>query len=122
MRSKGGGGLTATQDVYLVGIFSLAATALSLWLVKHLSRRTLLVFGHTAMAFAHVMVAVFNLEGINTGVLCMILLFKLIYLNTSGPITWMYAAETTIDAGMGICLGVLWGTVLVLSLVCPIMM
>jgi len=50
------------------------------------------------------------------------LLFTMIYQQTSGPVAWVYAAETTIDAGMGIVLLTLWGTVLVLSIVCPIIM
>ena len=45
-----------------------------------------------------------------------------IYENTSGPVAWVYAAETTIDAGMGICLFTLWMTVLVLTIVSPIIM
>ena len=35
---------------------------------------------------------------------------------------WLYAAETTIDAALGICLFTLWGTVVILSEVCPLLM
>jgi len=81
-----------------------------------------LIFGHIAIAIVHSMVAIFNIEGSNVGVVTMIILFSFAYQNTSGPVAWMYAAETTIDAGMGICLLTLWGTVFVLSLICPIVM
>ena len=50
------------------------------------------------------------------------MLFLLSYENTSGPVALLYATETTIDAALGICLLTLWGTVFVLSLVCPILM
>ena len=52
----------------------------------------------------------------------MVMVFMLIFQNSSGPIAWIYCSETTIDAGMGVCLLTLWGTVFVLSLVCPIIM
>jgi len=68
------------------------------------------------------MVAVFNIEGANVGVLCMILAFLFVYQNTSAPVAWMYAAETTIDAGMGVCIATLFGTILLLSLTCPFLM
>ena len=48
--------------------------------------------------------------------------FLFIYQNTSGPIAWMYAAETTADVAMGTCLLTLWGTVFILTLVCPKLM
>ena len=50
------------------------------------------------------------------------LLFFVAYENTSGPLAWIYATETTIDAALGSCLMTLWGTVFVLSIVCPILM
>ena len=45
-----------------------------------------------------------------------------VYDQTSGPVAWLYATETTIDAALGFCLLILWGTVFVLSLICPILM
>ena len=51
-----------------------------------------------------------------------VLIFLVVYQNSSGPVAWLYATETCIDAAFGICLFTLWGTVFVLSLVCPVLM
>ena len=68
------------------------------------------------------MIGFFNNHGMDMGVLVGILVFLIVYENTSGPIAWIYAAETGIDAGLGFCMLTLWGTVFILSLVCPILM
>ena len=41
---------------------------------------------------------------------------------TSGPIAWVYAAETTVDVGLGFILLTLWLNVVILSQICPILM
>lgn len=97
---------------------SLASTII----VKYFGRRTLVIWGHLAIAIVHAAIGVLNNNEQNTGVLVMLLLFLVIYQNTSGPVAWLYAAETNIDAALGVCLLVLWGTVFILSLVCPILM
>ena len=52
----------------------------------------------------------------------MICLFLLIFENSSGPLAWLYAAETVVDVALGMCYFTLWGTVLILSMVCPVLM
>lgn len=74
------------------------------------------------MATTHALVGYFNSQGIDLGVIICILIFLIVYQNSSGPVAWLYATETTIDAAFGVCLLVLWGTVFVLSLVCPELM
>jgi len=56
------------------------------------------------------------------GVLGSIIFFKLVFENSSGPLAWLYAAETTQDVALGFCLLNLWGVTFILSIVCPIMM
>ena len=70
----------------------------------------------------HSLIGYFGIQGNNTGVISSTLSFLFVYDQTSGPVAWLYAAETTSDAALGFCLLVLWGTVFVLSLVCPILM
>ena len=60
--------------------------------------------------------------GNNNGVLTMILTFMFIDQITSGPVVWLYATETTVDAALGICILTLWGTVFLLSFISPILM
>ena len=90
--------------------------------IKYVGRKKLLIWGHIGIAVIHASVAIFNIEGNRIGVVTMVTIFLFVYYNTSGPIAWMYAAETTIDAGMGICFMMLWGTTVILTLVCPIIM
>ena len=122
MDSNGKAPFTPRQGVYLVGLSTFFASFCSTQTVRFFGRRTLLIAGHLGIAVVHAAVAIFNIYEINLGVVTMILLFIFVYQNTSGPVAWVYASETTIDAGMGICLLTLWGTVLVLSIVCPIIM
>jgi hypothetical protein len=51
----------------------------------------------------------------NNGVLLGIFIFLLAYNMTSGPIAWVYAAETSVDVGLGFILMTLYGDVVVLS-------
>ena len=52
----------------------------------------------------------------------MMCLFVAVYQETSGTVAWVYAAETTQDAGLGCAFFTLWSTVFILSLVCPPLM
>jgi hypothetical protein len=49
-------------------------------------------------------------------------MFLFFYQNSSGPVAWLYFTETSIDASLGFTLFTLWGTVFILSLVCPILL
>ena len=74
------------------------------------------------MAAIHFSIGFFNNNNDNTAALVMTLSFLVVYQNTSGPLAWVYCAETCIDASLGLCLLVLWTTVLGLTLVCPTLM
>ena len=78
--------------------------------------------GHLCIAVVHALFGIFNLLGLDNAMLGMILLFNVVYQNTSGPVAWLYATETTIETALGTCLLTLWGTVFILSLVCPVIM
>ena len=81
-----------------------------------------MIGGHFIMAVAHFAVGYFNDVGNNNGVLICIMTFLFVYQNTSGPIAWMYAAETTADVAMGTILLILWFTVFILEIICPKLM
>lgn len=118
-----GGSLTPRQGTYLIGIANcLTNLSATLFTVKHVGRRTLVIYGHFAMAVAHLLLGVFNNHHQDNMVLVMMMLFIVAYQSTSGPVAWIYAAETTIDAALGFCMLTLWGTVVVLSIVCPVLM
>jgi Na+/melibiose symporter-like transporter len=113
---------TPRRGTELISVVSLIAALTALWLIKSVGRRPLIIWGHALIAIVHFGVVIFTKRNNETGVLIMIMLFIFIYQNTSGPIAWLYATETTIDAGLGICLLTLNGTVLLLAKVCPILM
>lgn len=73
-------------------------------------------------AFLHILVGISCNQGDNFLMLVGIFLFVLVYVNTSGPLAWVYAAETTVDAGLSFCLFTLYADVLILSLTCPVLM
>ena len=85
-------------------------------------RKTLLVFGHIAIAIIHALIGIFNNKNMDNLMIAMVQLFLMVYVNTSGPIAWMYATETTIEAALGTCLLTIWGVTFILTLVCPIIM
>jgi len=100
----------------------MVASLVSVGLVKYFGRKTLVVWGHLMIAAIHAATGILNNAGNSTGVIACVLAFLCVYQNTSGPVAWLYAAETTIDAALGICLFTLWGTVVILSETCPILM
>jgi hypothetical protein len=119
---KAGGGISPRGGTYLVGLANVFGACCSVYCVKTFGRKTLLIWGHLGIAVCHTMVGIFNNMENNNGVVAMIMCFIIIYADTSGSIAWAYAAETVIDVAMGICLLTLWGTVTILSQVCPILM
>jgi Na+/melibiose symporter-like transporter len=120
--SKDGGPITPREGTYLVGIVNMVASLVSVGLVKYIGRKTLVVWGHLLIAAIHAATGYLAIQHNSTGVICCVLAFLCVEKNTSGPVAWLYAAETTIDAALGICLFTLWGTVVILSETCPILM
>ena len=117
-----GGSITPRQGTYLVGVVNAIASLLSTQIMRCFGRRTLVIWGHIFIAIIHASIGVFGILHVDAGIIGMILAFLVVYQNSSGPVAWLYAAETTIDSALGICLFTLWGTVFILSLVCPILM
>jgi hypothetical protein len=46
----------------------------------------------------------------------MMLIFIVTYIITNGPIIWLYVSEIVVDAALGLCLGLLWSVILLLSI------
>ena len=76
----------------------------------------MLLVGHTAICICHFFIAVFILTGFNGGVIFFMCAFLFFYQQSTGPIAWIYVAETVVDAALGVCIQVLWLCVLLLSL------
>ena len=80
------------------------------------------IVGHFFIAIIPASVGYFAIEGNNAGILTSILAFFFVYHNSTGPVAWLYAIETTIDVAFGVCVFTLWGTSFLLTLICPILM
>ena len=115
MHKDGGGGITPKIGTYIVGFTNTFASLLAVFFIKYFGRRTLIVWGHVLIGVVHCLIGVFNILEYNNGVIAMIVLFLVVYEETSGPLAWLYAVETVIDSAMGIVLLTLWTTVCVLS-------
>ena len=109
-------GFNARTGTYCISLVNFFSSFVSIFVVRAFGRRILLFWGHTGIFVAHLMVAIFTITGVNAGVLIMICFFLFVYQNSSGPIAWVYAAETCCDVGLAVSLNTLWGTVLILQL------
>jgi|TARA_B110000285_G_C15086442_1_gene596481 hypothetical protein len=74
-----------------------------------------LIGGQVAFFLTHAFIGYMSSIDNNNGVLLGIFIFLLAYNMTSGPIAWVYAAETSVDVGLGFILMTLYGDVVVLS-------
>jgi len=86
----------------LIQVVNVIASLVAIWTVKTFGRRPLLLYGHFGIAVAHVLVGTFTIINFDIGTLVAICLFIFIYQNTSGPVAWLYASETCVDAGLGV--------------------
>lgn len=117
-----GSSITPKKGTFIIGIVHLFATSMSVLGIKKLPRKTLLFLGFVGISIAHGGVGWFNNQGNSDAVLGMMLLFIFVYMNTSGPVAWVYAAETLVDSSLGCSLFTLWSSIFVLSLISPILM
>ena len=100
----------------MINIVNTLSTVFGIFCVRTWSRKGLLLYGHTGIAAAHLLIAIFIIIDFNVGVLVMICVFMFVYASSSGPVAWLYAAETCCDVSLGVALQTLWGTVLILTL------
>ena len=103
--------ITPEQGTYCVGATSAISAMLGILVVRNFGRRTLLVWGHALMALIHFVIAFCALMEYQIFIIGLVNLFLLIYLTTSGPVAWIYSAETCTDSTLGIVIMTLWGTI-----------
>ena len=100
----------------LIGFFNLLAHIPSVYLIKKLPRRTLLVWGHVIIAICHIMVSIFAASTNDLGVIVMLIFYIVTYVIANGAIIWLYVSEIVVDSALGLCLFELWLIILLLSL------
>lgn len=106
---------TPRTGTLCLGFGNLIGALISVPAIKNFNRRTLLIGGHFSFFVCHAFIGYMSLLDNNNGVLVGIFAFLLAYNMTSGPIAWVYAAETSVDVGLGFILMTLYGDVVILS-------
>lgn len=100
----------------IIGVFNLLAHIPAVYLINRLPRRTLIIGGHIMIAVCHLMIGLFALGDNDWGVILFMVLFIVTTVITNGPIIWLYVSEIVCDAALGLCLSLLWGVILLLSI------
>ena len=89
---------------------------LSLLLGSTCGRRALLMLGFLAMSSLHLLIGTLHDTEHDQTTLVYMTAFLMIYATTLGPISWLYAAETLPDVGLGGTAAAFMGLSLVTSL------
>ena len=74
------------------------------------------------MCVAMVVLAIFDIEGWNTPLVVMMMVFLASYQFTLGTYTWVYLGAVTCEEALSLGTGCIWGGVVIISLVTPTLM
>jgi len=100
--------LTANRMSTITSACSVLACIISIFTLNAFGRKTILIFGQTAMIICQVLGGVFVYLKIGTGLFCCILLFVCFWSLTQGSVIWTYLAEVTVDKAIGVSVLGLW--------------
>ena len=121
-KSTGSFPITPRQGTYILGMVDLFGGTLAMYTVTLFSRKCLFLFGNFSIAICHMVIGMATVYGDAGIAFGGIVLFIFIFVNTSGPVCWIYADETVSDAGLGVVLLILWMTLFTLSFITPVLM
>ena len=108
-----GGGMSPRTGTYLVGACNLAAAMGGIYTVRTFGRRTVLLVGHSVIAVLHFAIAIVTILEYSNVQIALVCVFILVYMTTTGPGAWAFAAETCTDSALAACVFTLyfWQTV-----------
>ena len=106
----------------ILGFDGLFFAFTSIILIRKLPRKWIFVGGHFGVGVAWLLVAYFNYIEYEMGVILSMNMFMVFYINSSGTLAWVYAAETCIDAGIGVVIMSIYVNVIYLAIICPIIL
>ena len=95
-------GMTPRQGSYLLGGLVLIASLTSVCFVRKFGRRTLFLLGFGSVSVLHLAIGGFVSVTFDQGIMMYVCVFLVVYMISLGPISWMYAAETQPDIGLGV--------------------
>lgn len=111
--------LSPSLNTYIVGVFGFFGALMALVTVRKLSRRALFIAGHTGIAISLGLCILFSAQGKPVPFLIFHCMMIVSFQASNGAGFWLYAGEVANEQAMGICLLVLLGTQLILSIVTP---
>lgn len=71
-----------------------------IWTVRSFGRRTVLLVGHSSICVLHALIATATLLGWSNIQIVLVCVFIFVYMTTTGPCAWVYAAETCSDTAL----------------------
>lgn len=84
----------------MVGLCNLVAAMCGIYVIRTFGRRKILLVGHSAIFVVHILIALATLKGWSTLQVVFVCLFIFVYMTTTGPAAWTYAAETCTDSAL----------------------
>jgi hypothetical protein len=106
----------------ILGMDAFIFALTSIILIRSVPRKYIFVGGHFGVGVSWLLVAYFNYVENGIGVILGMNLFMVFYINSSGTLAWTYAAETCIDAGIGVVIMSIYVNVIYLAIICPIIL
>jgi len=84
--------------------------------INRFGRRTLLFYGQIFMAIAHVLIGVFKVTQLYIPCFIFILVFIAVFQLSQGSLSFIYVAEVTIDASVGLVMAGQFASMLLMTL------
>jgi hypothetical protein len=87
---------------YIIGLTNLVFATLSVFPINRFGRRTILFYGQVFMTVAHILIGVFKVAELYVTCFIFILVFIAVFQLSQGSLSFIYVAEVTIDASVGL--------------------
>ena len=107
-QESSGGGITPRTGTYLIGVCNLLAAMCGIYTVRTFNRRTVLLVGHSTITVLHFLIGIATILDYSTIQIALTCIFIFVYMTTSGPCAWAYAAETCTDTALSMCVFTLY--------------
>ena len=106
----------------MLGFCSLFGLCTSILTIRRFTRRQIFIGCQIAFSIIHSIIGTCIYLKFDTGFMIGLFVYIMVYCNTTSSLAWVYAAETTTDAGLGFCLFIMYLCIFILTLVCPYLM
>lgn len=108
--------MTPRTGAFIIGIVNLVFAILSVFPINRFGRRSILFYGQISMTIAHVLIGVFKVTKLYIPCFIFILVFITVFQLSQGSLSFIYVAEVTIDASVGLVMAGQFGCMLLMTL------